>query len=326
MTVQASDVLLLNRNVQESKNDYSLQTIPIGFLDQSHMLFNNGGYTDPRRKGREAVGTSGTGTTTPVNHYSFQSQPQLIDLPQLNNCNQHNVVSTGLRLAFNDQQHQLQQQQLQQQHGVLLSDTSSIFAPLLAEIRQQKEEIDNFLYAQGELMRRTIAEKTQRRYRAVLSAAEESILLRRLREKEAEVEKAARRNAELQARASQLSAEAHVWQVKARAEEAAAAALQAQLQQAIFCGGGGPSRDEEGMLTYAGGGECQAEDAESGFVDPDRVVPSGPVCKVCGKRVASAVLLPCRHLCVCTVCDGVVQSCPLCFSIRNESVHVAPSS
>lgn len=140
------------------------------------------------------------------------------------------------------------------------------------------------------------------------------------------VEKATRRNAELEARAAQLSVEAQVWQAKARAQEATAASLQAQLQQAIMSGGGAAAQDnrrgEEG-LGCAGGIEGQAEDAESAYVDPDRVtVSGGPSCKACRKRVASVVLLPCRHLCVCTECDQVVQACPLCLHVRNSSVEV----
>lgn len=146
-----------------------------------------------------------------------------------------------------------------------------------------------------------------------------------LREKEAEVEKATRRNAELEARAAQLSVEAQVWQAKARAQEATAASLQAQLQQAIMSGAGGGAQDsrrgDDGLMCT---GEV-AEDAESAYVDPDRVVSvpvSGPACKGCRKRVASVVLLPCRHLCVCTECDRVVQACPFCFNVRDSSVEV----
>lgn len=168
-------------------------------------------------------------------------------------------------------------------------------------------------------MRRTLAEKRQRHYRALLAAAEESVA-RKLREKEGEVEKAARRNSELQARAAQLSAEAQVWQARARAQEATAATLQAQLQQAIMTGGG-CAQQQDGVLGCAAGEG--AEDAESAYVDPERVdLSSGPSCKACGKRVASVVLLPCRHLCVCTECDGVVQACPLCLSFRSSSVEV----
>lgn len=141
--------------------------------------------------------------------------------------------------------------------------------------------------------------------------------MKRLREKEVEVEKATRRHVELEARAARLSMEAQAWQAKARAEEAAAMALQAQLQQAIMRGAG---------IVDGGGGDCAAaaaEDAESGYIDPDRVVAeSGPSCKACRKRVASVVLLPCRHLCVCTVCDHVVRTCPLCRALRNSSVEV----
>ena len=181
-------------------------------------------------------------------------------------------------------------------------------------------------------MRRTLADKRQRHYRALLGAAEESVA-RRYREKEAEAEKAARRNAELEARAAQLSVEAQLWQAKARAQEATAASLQAQLQQAIMSGGGCAqeyyNRREDGLTCAAaadvdGSGGGQAEDAESAYIDPDRVVTtaSGPVCKGCRKRVASVVLLPCRHLCVCTECDGVLQACPLCLTMRNSSVEV----
>lgn len=145
-------------------------------------------------------------------------------------------------------------------------------------------------------------------------------MARQLKEKEAEVTKAARRNAELEARAAQLSAEAQAWQARARAEEFTAATLQAQLQQAIVNGGG---CDGDVAGSGGGGGSGEAEDAESAYIDPDRVVEStGPSCKACRKRVASVVLLPCRHLCVCTDCDGVVLACPLCLSVTTSSVEV----
>lgn len=176
----------------------------------------------------------------------------------------------------------------------------------------------------GEELRRTLADKRHRHYRALLGAAEDSVA-RRLREKEAEVEKAARRNAELEARAAQLSVEAQVWQAKARTQEAMAASLQSQLQQAIMSGGAAVTQDsgrgDEG-LKCAGGVEGQAEDAESAYVDPERVAASGPACKACRTRVAAMVLLPCRHLCLCTECDRVAQACPLCLTVRNSSVEV----
>ncbi|KAM6588486.1 hypothetical protein CsatA_011091 [Cannabis sativa] len=356
MAVQAqypSNILLLNRNGQEG-HDYSLQQHQDGlFLDQTSMIFNNVGASNtsnnnninPRKRGREAS------VATPINHFSLQP-PQLIDLSQLHNQSQPNVVSTGLRLSFGEQQqqhnqnnhnhqnhyhhhHQQQSQQLQQLNQSSSSSASaSASASLLSvmaedfasQIKQQRDEIDQFLQAQGEQLRRTLAEKRQRHYRALLSAAEESIS-RRLREKEAEVEKATRRNAELEARAAQLTVEAQIWQAKVRAQEATAATLQAQLQQAIMNGGGGGGRGlvDDGGVSCAGEGgvEGQAEDAESAYVDPDRVTTaSGPSCKACRKRVASMVILPCRHLCLCTECDRVVQACPLCLSLRNSSVEV----
>lgn len=338
MAVQAqypSNVLFLNRNVQEGKsplgNDYSLQPQTAGggagggsFLDQTQMLFHPGAGANSRKRGREL--TSTTAAMNQLISMQSQPQPQLIDLTQLHNTSPPsqqqppNVVSTGLRLAFGDQQQQ--QHQLHHHHHSLSpqSSQSSAFYSILTEdlaahIKQQRDEIDHLLLIQGEQLRRTLAEKRQRHYRALIGAAEES-MARRLREKEAEIEKAARRNAELEARAAQLSAEAQAWQARARAQEVTAAALQAQLQHAMMNGGAGNER-EEGK----GGGE--PEDAESAYIDPDRVVEStGPSCKACRKRVASVVILPCRHLCMCTECDAVAQACPLCFSIRSSSVEV----
>jgi E3 ubiquitin-protein ligase BOI-like protein len=189
-----------------------------------------------------------------------------------------------------------------------------------------KQMNEDFIFIQGEQLRRALAEKRQQHYRALLGAAEESIA-RRLRESEAEVQRATRKNAELEARASQLSIEAQVWQAKARTQEVTATSLQAQLQQAIMNGGVvQDSRRGDGGTGCSGGveGQGQAEDAESAYVDPDRVtvVPGRPSCKSCRKRMASVVLLPCRHLCVCTECDQMVQACPLCLHVRNSSVEV----
>uniref|UniRef100_A0A803PN31 Uncharacterized protein n=1 Tax=Cannabis sativa TaxID=3483 RepID=A0A803PN31_CANSA len=176
MAVQAqypSNILLLNRNGQEG-HDYSLQQHQDGlFLDQTSMIFNNVGASNtsnnnninPRKRGREAS------VATPINHFSLQP-PQLIDLSQLHNQSQPNVVSTGLRLSFGEQQqqhnqnnhnhqnhyhhHQQQSQQLQQlnQSSSSSASASASLLSVMAEdfasqIKQQRDEIDQFLQAQS---------------------------------------------------------------------------------------------------------------------------------------------------------------------------------
>ncbi|PON77176.1 E3 ubiquitin-protein ligase BOI [Parasponia andersonii] len=45
-------------------------------------------------------------------------------------------------------------------------------------------------------------------------------------------------------------------------------------------------------------------------------------CRNCGKEESCVLLLPCRHLCLCTVCGSSLHTCPICKSTKNASVHV----
>src|SRR5690606_31343258 len=50
-----------------------------------------------------------------------------------------------------------------------------------------------------------------------------------------------------------------------------------------------------------------------------RAVSSG--CKRCGDREAIVLVLPCRHLCLCTVCcSASLRTCPVCGSVMNTSL------
>ncbi|KAE9613752.1 hypothetical protein Lal_00015865 [Lupinus albus] len=327
MAVQAQyppNILLLNRNGQEG-NDYSLPQpqSKVELLDQSQTLYNNENGNS-RKRGRETVVAN---TSNNIINQSFSMQPhppKFIELSQLHNQHQ-NVVSTGLGLCFGDQQKQ--RLQLHQQHHRCHSSSSlSLLSQgFSSQMKQRTDEFDIFLHAQGDELVRTLAEKMQRHYQELLRKAEEAVA-RRLREKEAEADKAMRRNAELEARAAQLSAEAQVWQAKAMTQEAAAASLQAQLQQAMTAAGCRGGDDGGAGLSFAMDGG-QAEDAESGYIDPDRVevvasVVARAKCKGCGKRVVSVVVLPCRHLCICAECDSLLRACPVCLTLKNSTVEV----
>ncbi|KAK2372393.1 E3 ubiquitin-protein ligase BOI [Trifolium repens] len=265
-------------------HEYSLQPQP----DQSNniILFNTPGTNNSRKRGRETGVIQSSHNI--MNPFSLQSHsPHLIDLTQLHNQQHQNIVSTGLG----------------------------------SQIKQQKDEIDQFLQAQGEELQRTLEEKRQRNYRAIIKTAEETVA-RRLREKEIDLEKATRRNMELESRAAHLRNEMQLWQAKAKEQEATAISLQNQLHHAMMSVGA-ENRGEEGCgLSCALGVEGQAEDAESGYIDPDRVVISGHKCKGCEKRVASVVVLPCRHLCVCNECDTHFRVCPVCLTVKNSTVEI----
>ncbi|CAL0313687.1 unnamed protein product [Lupinus luteus] len=282
-----------------------------------------------RKRGREAI----VANTTPNNImnplFSMQSHPpQLIDLSQLHNQHQ-NVASIGLGLSFGNQQQQRLQLQQQQQHGSHISSYLSLSSERFSlQIKQEMDEIDHFLHVLGEDLKSTLAAKSQRHDKELLRAAEEAVA-RRLREMEGEVDKATRRNAELEARAAQLSSEAQLWQAKARAHEAAATSLQVQLQQTMIATGAGRCHggDEGGAGLSCALDGGQVEDAESAYIDPDRVevitsAAARAKCRGCGKRVASVLVLPCRHLCMCAGCDAHFRACPVCLTLKDSTVQV----
>lgn len=106
---------------------------------------------------RKRVREEGTSPNV-INHFSLQPpQPsQIIHLSQLHNHQQQQQqnVSTGLRLSFDDQQQQrlqlqLQLHQHQQQQGCHSSSFSSLLPQgLVSQIKQQHDELDQYLQTQ----------------------------------------------------------------------------------------------------------------------------------------------------------------------------------
>jgi E3 ubiquitin-protein ligase BOI and related proteins len=142
-------------------------------------------------------------------------------------------------------------------------------------------------------------------------------LIRRLIEKESELEAAKRRNIQLEEKLTQTNAEMYVWFDMAKNNEAIAAALRAKLDQAI-------------STVAEGSGGCDgyyAEDAQScveGSEDrADVARRRRRVCGVCGGNEACVLLLPCKHLCLCRECEHMSATCPLCFSMKNASLEIS---
>lgn len=303
-----------NRGLQDGKNN------ECSLVDQDSIrLVPTDGVGNSRKRARE----NEINVIAAMNRPLQPPSPAVVDLGRRQTSPPRpHVVSTGLRLAFGDQQsqHRIQQNSV----SPPFSQSSLLFSTLAddlnAHLKQQSDEIDRFLIAQGEILRRTLEENRKRQYRALIGAAEEAISLR-LKEKQVEMEKAARRNSELHARMAQLSAESQAWQARASSQEATAAAIQAQMQQVMASANRRGGDGNAATVVCAGG---DTEDAESAYIDPDRIAAAsvGPSCRACHHRVASAVVLPCRHLCLCAACDAAAQACPVCLSVKSSSVEV----
>ncbi|GJN21883.1 hypothetical protein PR202_gb09405 [Eleusine coracana subsp. coracana] len=300
------------------------------------VYFSNAGARGNRRKRvRDAMAppTAAAAKEEYVNLFTLQPQQHFHNLENRVSSSPAPaataLVSTGLRLAFDEQQqHQLQFQQessKQMMNNNALrysSSPSSLFASvsdeLAAQVKQNDEEIDRFIREQGEQLRRAMADRLRRHNRAILLKADQSAA-RRLHEKAAEAEREARRCTELEERLVRLRGEAAAWQAKALSEQAAAVTLHAQLQQAAAAAA---AREE-----VAGG---EAESSCSAHVDPRRAAgcsTSDRACLGCRLRPASVVLLPCRHLSLCGECFAAGDAadagmaCPVCLCVRTGSVE-----
>ncbi|WOL05604.1 BOI-related E3 ubiquitin-protein ligase 1 [Canna indica] len=328
MAVQAqypSNYLLLNRSEKERKEIESSSPAATGFLAQPAVFVTDGANGNPRKRERDAAGVPMAAEVPqqqqmcPVNFISLQPKLCAPGLVSLAKRPMHSPpgVSTGLGLAPENKQNSRNREQ-----SILFDASSScpsLFSDeLAAQINRQRDEIEQFVLAQGEQLRRALSERRQAHYRTLLSVAQESAA-RRLQGKEVEVERATRRRAELEDRLARLRTESMAWQAKAMADQSRATALHAQLQQAAAAAA---------AATPPGtGGACcdppTAEDAGSACMDPRRAEGERQkTCRSCQWRQASTVLLPCRHLCLCDACDAATESCPICCCVRTGSVRV----
>ncbi|KAI3755972.1 hypothetical protein L1987_55783 [Smallanthus sonchifolius] len=201
-----------------------------------------------------------------------------------------------------------------------------------SQIRQQQFEIDQCVARHAEKLRAEIEERRKRNSRKLIAALEEGIT-HMMKAKEDEIMKMTRLNWALEERVKSICIENQIWRELAQTNEATANALRSNLKQVleqlVHC-------DYNHRTTTAGEDDAAvalADDAQScceSNNDNERTLTEqdssnsnmNRLCKSCWKAESSVLLLPCRHLCLCTGCTSSVHICPICKSSKNISVHV----
>lgn len=169
----------------------------------------------------------------------------------------------------------------------------------------------------------------KRRHMASFLAPIEKCVRKKLCEKDLEIENINRKNRELVERIKQAAVEAQNWHYRAKYSDSVVNLLKNNLQHAISQGA---EHVKEGF------GDSEADDAAS-YIDPNNmVIPGGSeranslnkggcskqqmICRACKRKEASVLLIPCRHLCICTDCEGLISVCPVCQSLKSSGLQV----
>ncbi|KAK6917045.1 hypothetical protein RJ641_017796 [Dillenia turbinata] len=227
-------------------------------------------------------------------------------------------------------------------NNVSVSQFPLILDPEIAfQIEQHQADVDRLISHHNEKLRLEILGRKTQSSRLSMSAIEETFV-KKLKEKDEELQKMEKLNWALQEKIKSLCVENQLWRDLAQSNEAEANSLRNNLEQVLA------HVSEERV---SGGNDAAAaavaEDAESccGSCDfGNEVVEeegkrwrrlareerggerSSKMCRKCGVKESSVVVLPCRHLCVCTLCGSTVHTCPVCNSKLNASIHVNVSS
>ncbi|PKU73390.1 E3 ubiquitin-protein ligase BOI [Dendrobium catenatum] len=238
-----------------------------------------------------------------------------------------NPVSTGLRLSYDDDEH----------NSSISSGSGNISSlPVIMclddnlrnEFDRQKEEFDNYIRIQEAQIMKGVKEMKQRHTVSFLNAIERGVG-KKLQEKELEIENMNRKNRELVERIKNTAMEAQSWQRRAQYNESMVRMLQSNLKQALAQGAAAADQGKEGC------GDSEVDDAASSF-NPNPVLGGScylqtaskglsreqMTCKSCKAKEISMLLIPCRHLCLCVDCAGYTNVCPICHCANSSSVQV----
>lgn len=228
-----------------------------------------------------------------------------------------NQVSTGLRLSYDDDE---RNSSVSSASGSMIGGTSLLLSlgdNLRTELERQKDEFDQYIKVQEEHLVKGVRDLKQRHMTSILATLEKGIK-NKLRQKELELENMNHKNKELAERIKQAAAEAQNWHYRAKYNESVVNVLKNNLQQALSQG---VDQGKEGF------GDSEVDDAAS-YKDPGhgkaalKHLNEHLICKSCRSKEVTILLMPCRHLCLCKSCDGLVRVCPICNGMKTASVEV----
>ncbi|XP_047308545.1 probable BOI-related E3 ubiquitin-protein ligase 2 isoform X2 [Impatiens glandulifera] len=228
-----------------------------------------------------------------------------------------NPVSTGLRLSYDDDE--------RNSSVTSASGSMTVVAPSMMmslgdhvrnELDRQNEELDQYIKIQEENLAKGVRDMKQRHMASFLSSIEKGVT-KKLREKDMEIEGINRKNKDLVEKIKQVASEAQNWHYRAKYNESIVNVLKNNLQHAISQGAAADQAKE-------GFGDSEADDAASyipGSTGNAHFVNS-MICRGCKKKEVCMLLIPCRHLSMCKDCDGLIGVCPVCQSMKTDSVEV----
>ncbi|KAG2688098.1 hypothetical protein I3843_09G078400 [Carya illinoinensis] len=195
--------------------------------------------------------------------------------------------------------------------------------------QQQQAEIDRFFAQYAE----KVSSKLEEQKRMLLSACQENFT-NKLKEKDEEIQRMGKLNWVLQERVKSLWLENQIWRDLAQTNEATANNLRSDLEQVLAH----VSKDSDAESSCGSndmgrcvvGEEGNQEEAETATTVREKAVVGGGgdghshriMCRQCRAKESRVLLLPCRHLCLCTTCGSSLRNCPVCHSAINASVHV----
>lgn len=196
---------------------------------------------------------------------------------------------------------------------------------------QQQLEIDRFITEHTENLRLEIEER-RKQFARRIAATVHANTLKRLKSKDEEIDKMRKLNFAMQERLKSLSVENQILKELAQTNEATANALRCNLEQVLAQVQDEHLQDSHHRANADAESCCGETDTDDNQNQNQNYEFSNvsssrkKMCRSCGKEESCVLLLPCRHLCLCTVCGSSLHTCPVCNSAKTASVHVNLSS
>ncbi|KAI4341395.1 hypothetical protein MLD38_026125 [Melastoma candidum] len=226
------------------------------------------------------------------------------------------AVSTGLKLSYEEDEHNSSVTSVSENATAALPTILSLGDGFKVEMDQQRKEIDQYIKAQEDRLIKGLRELRNRQTASLLSAIEKGVL-KKLQEKDLELEMMNRKNQELEEKIKRATSEVQSWQYRAKYNESVVNVLRNNLRQVMARQGA--------MQGKEGCGDSEVDDAASYTnhnPSMDGIAGNKMSCKSCKVKEVAMLLLPCRHLCLCKECDAYFGACPLCHVTKTASVQV----